>query len=35
MDKTTIATDEMLVARYAQGENEAFDMFLDRHKERL
>ena len=35
MDKTTKATDEMLVARYAQGENEAFDMLLDRHKERL
>lgn len=35
MDKTTKATDEMLVARYAQGENEAFDILLDRHKERL
>ena len=35
MKKQTNATDEMLVALYAQGNNEAFDILLNRYKDRL
>ena len=35
MKKQTNATDETLVALYAQGNNEAFDILLNRYKDRL
>ena len=35
MKKQTNAADETLVALYAQGNNEAFDILLNRYKDRL
>lgn len=35
MKEQLTATDEKLVALYAQGDNEAFDVLLNRHKDRL
>lgn len=35
MDKLQTIPDEVLVARYAGGENEAFDTLLDRYKDKI
>ena len=35
MQKFTKLTDEMLVAAYAEGNNEAFDALLKRHEIRI